>query len=57
MNIYQTDFLLMYVHKMPVSDLDRMMPWERTVYIGLLNAYIEEENKRIEDENRKMQNR
>ena len=33
-----------------------MMPWERDIYIGLLQEHIKEENKRIEDENRKMNN-
>ena len=28
-----------------------MMPWEREVYIGLLQEYIKKENERIEKEN------
>ena len=28
-----------------------MMPWEREVYIGLLQEYIKQENERIEKEN------
>ena len=30
-----------------------MMPWEREIYIGLLQQYIKEENERIEKENQK----
>lgn len=30
-----------------------MMPWERDVYIGLLQEYIQKENERIEKENQK----
>ena len=30
-----------------------MMPWERDVYIGLLQEYIKEENEKIEKENQK----
>ena len=33
-----------------------MMPWEREIYVGLLQNWIKEENKRIEQENRKMNN-
>ena len=33
-----------------------MMPWEREIYVGLLQKWIKEENKRIEKENRKMNN-
>jgi len=32
------------------------MPWEREIYVGLLQNWIKEENKRIEKENRKMNN-
>ena len=30
-----------------------MMPWEREIYVGLLQNYIKEENEKIEKENRK----
>ena len=33
-----------------------MMPWEREIYVGLLQNWIKEENERIEKENRKMNN-
>ena len=31
-------------HKYSLTDLENMMPWEREVYVGLLQNYIEEEN-------------
>ena len=30
-----------------------MLPWEREIYVGLLQQHIKEENERIEKENRK----
>ena len=33
-----------------------MMPWEREIYVGLLQNWLKEENERIEEENRKMNN-
>ena len=30
-----------------------MMPWERDIYVGLLQKHIKEENERIEKENQK----
>jgi hypothetical protein len=30
-----------------------MMPWEREIYLGLLEKYIKEENERIKKENKK----
>ena len=40
-------------HKYSLTELENMMPWEREVYIGLLQEYIKQENERIEKENRK----
>ena len=31
-----------------------MIPWEREIYIGLLQKYIKEENERIEKEKQRM---
>jgi hypothetical protein len=45
-NYYQSNFNLMYIHKFSLTELDNMLPWERTVYITMLNAYIEEQNSK-----------
>ena len=31
-------------HKYSLTEIENMMPWERDIYLGLLNQYIEEEN-------------
>jgi hypothetical protein len=36
----------MYFHKFSLTELDDMMPWERQVYIAMLNNYIEEEKQK-----------
>jgi hypothetical protein len=41
---YQTNFALMQHHKYSLTELENMMPWEREVYVSLLQSYIEEEN-------------
>ena len=38
-------------HKYSLTELDNMMPWEREIYLGLLNQWVKEENERIEKEN------
>ena len=38
-------------HKYSLTELENMMPWEREVYIGLLQENIKKENERIEKEN------
>ena len=34
-------------HKYNLADLENMMPWERDIYIGLLETHIKEENDKI----------
>ena len=41
---FKTNFALMQHHKYSLTELENMIPWEREVYIGLLQNYIEEEN-------------
>jgi len=31
-------------HKYSLTELENMIPWEREVYLSLLEQYIEEEN-------------
>jgi len=32
-------------HKYSLSEVENMMPWERTVYISLLNQWIKEQEE------------
>jgi hypothetical protein len=41
---YQVNFALMQHHKYSLTELENMLPWEREVYLSLLQQYIEEEN-------------
>ena len=41
---YRINFSLMQYHKYSLTELENMMPWERDVYIALLQDYIEAEN-------------
>jgi hypothetical protein len=34
-------------HKYSLTELENMMPWERSIYISLLIKYLQEENERI----------
>ncbi|HAP31264.1 MAG TPA: hypothetical protein DCR01_04780, partial [Flavobacteriales bacterium] len=53
---YETNFAMIQHHKYSLTELENMLPWEREIYVGLLQNWIKEENKRIEQENRKMNN-
>jgi hypothetical protein len=41
---YKTNFSLMQHHKYSLTELENMMPWEREIYVALLQQYIEDEN-------------
>ena len=41
---YKINFALMQHHKYSLTELENMIPWEREVYLTLLQQFIEEEN-------------
>ena len=53
-NYYKTNFALMQHHKYSLTELENMMPWERDVYVNLLIAHIQEEERRQKQEEQKM---
>ena len=48
---YKLNFSLMQHHKYSLTEIENMMPWEREVYLGLLNQYIKEENLKAQQAN------
>ena len=53
-NYYKTNFALMQHHKYSLTELENMIPWERDVYVNLLIAHIQEEERRQKAENNRM---
>jgi hypothetical protein len=47
---YRINFSLMQYHKYSLTELENMMPWERDIYIALLQQYIEEQNLKRQQE-------
>ena len=47
---YKLNFALMQHHKYSLTDLDNMMPWEREIYVSLLQQYVEEENLKAQQQ-------
>jgi len=41
---FRTNFSLMQHHRWSLTEINDMLPWEREIYITLLQQYIEEEN-------------
>jgi hypothetical protein len=38
-------------HKWSLTEIEDMLPYERDIYVNLLNAYVEEENEKIRQQN------
>ena len=45
---------MMQHHKYSLTELENMLPWEREIYLGLLEEHIKKENERIEQEQAQM---
>ena len=42
-NYLRLNFSLMQYHKYSLWEIENMIPWERDVYVGLLQQHLEEE--------------
>lgn len=40
---FRINFALLQFHKWPIGDVENMMPWERDIYLTLLQQHIEDE--------------
>ena len=40
---YELMFSLMQYHKYSLTEIEKMMPWEREIYVNLLRNYLEAE--------------
>jgi hypothetical protein len=40
---FRINFALMQFHKYSLTEIENMMPWERDIYVGLLQQHIEDE--------------
>ena len=47
---YKLNFALMQHHKYSLKELENMMPWEREIYVSLLQQYVEEENLKAQQQ-------
>ena len=45
-NFYKTNFLLMHKYSFTITELENMTPFERDVYISLLENYLKEKQNK-----------
>tara|TARA_R110000765_G_scaffold168131_1_gene273182 strand:- start:158 stop:337 length:180 start_codon:yes stop_codon:yes gene_type:complete len=50
MNMIKTNFAMVQHHGWSLDEIESLMPWERDVYLMLLNEHVEEENERMQKE-------
>jgi len=43
---------MMQHHNYSLHELEMMLPWERAVYVGLLNEWITKQNEEIAKQNK-----
>lgn len=44
-DLYRTNFLLAKEHNIRLSEIDDMIPFERTVYVGIALDYLDKKQK------------
>ena len=42
-NYYKINFALIQYHKYSLTEIENLIPWERDIYVSLLQQHIEEE--------------
>jgi len=48
---FRLNFALMQYHKYSLWEIENMIPWERDIYVGLLQQHLEEENMKQQQQN------
>ena len=54
---FNTNFALMQHHHWSLTELENMIPWERYVYIGLLQEFLKLEEQKRRDQEAEMKAR
>ena len=53
-NYFRLNVSFIQYHKYSLTEIENMMPWERDIYVGLLQSHLEEE--RLKEQQRKASN-
>ena len=40
---YKLNFSLIQYHKYSLTEIENLIPWERDIYVGMLQQYLEDE--------------
>ena len=50
-NYYKINFALLQYHKYSLTEIENLIPWERDIYIGLLQQHLEDEKLKQQQAN------
>ena len=50
-SFYRINFALMQYHKYSLTEIENMIPWERDIYVALLEQHLEEEKLKHQQAN------
>ena len=50
-NYYKINFALLQYHKYSLTEIENLIPWERDIYIGLLQQHLEDEKLKQQQSN------
>ena len=56
-NHYKTQFGLVQHHKWSLDTLETMLPWERYIYVDLLQQFLKDEEQKAKDRENELRNR
>ena len=45
-NYYKINFALVQYHKYSLTEIENLIPWERDIYVTLLQQHLEEERSK-----------
>lgn len=48
---FELNFSLMQYHKYSLTEIENMIPWERDVYVAMLENHLEEERLKQQQQN------
>jgi hypothetical protein len=48
---FRINFALMQFHKYSLTEIENLIPWERDIYLALLQQHIEEEKLKQQQQN------
>jgi|TARA_B100000073_G_scaffold67581_1_gene50002 hypothetical protein len=48
---FKINFALIQHHKYSLTEIENMIPWEKDIYLTLLQQHIEEENLKAQQQN------